>query len=106
METTSEPGRVQLSASAAGALERLGCSDLGLESRGERSIKGKASALTVALSTAFFVFVAGSRVGRRRLLSWRVFGARGANQSPDDVFVWISVFPSPLLSLHSGLSSW
>ena len=41
METTSEPGRVQLSEAAAGALKRLGCSDFGIVSRGKRMIKGK-----------------------------------------------------------------
>ena len=41
METTSEPGRVQLSAAAASALEQHSCFDLGLVSRGERMIKGK-----------------------------------------------------------------
>ena len=41
METTSEPGRVQLSEAAAGALKRLDCPDFGVVSRGERMIKGK-----------------------------------------------------------------
>ena len=56
METTSEPGRVQLSAAAASALERHRCFDLGLASRGERMIKGKVGRLFFSSSSYYPVY--------------------------------------------------